>query len=101
MNLHDFSEIFQDSSAGDAYGNDGHLTVIGWDSMSNRTKRFVFNCSMCATDPELYGEGYFTGFKSNIKNGALPCGCAGYKLWTEDQQKSGLAEEQNNSGITL
>lgn len=60
---------------GHTYCND-RLTVLGYISNSKHGKRYLVHCPVCAEDPEQYGEGNFESYASNIKKGAVPCGCS-------------------------
>lgn len=101
MNLDDFGDIFQDHFTGETFGESGQLEIIGWNSKCHRSKQYILKCSVCSKDPELYGEGYFKGFRSNMNKGALPCGCAEYKLWTEKQQRVRATRKANSLGYNF
>lgn len=60
-----------------------HLTVVGWEKYEGKN-HVIVKCSNC-TDIELYGEGYFATFKSDLIRGKNPCGCGGTVKATEKQ----------------
>jgi hypothetical protein len=77
-----------EDNIGKIYGPAGQLKIVG---IRNRHgeggKKTMFNvhCSICATDPELFGDGVFASALGNLNKGALPCGCGRNPRWDEDQ----------------
>jgi len=86
-----YGELQQDSWSVNRphFGENNHLTVIGWAGLYRKQdRRFVVHCSICAKDSELNGEGYFISYKFSLtaKIGMqLPCACAVNTNWTEHQ----------------
>lgn len=63
----------------------GKFTILGWTMKSaGGIKSYLFKCSVCAQDPEMYGEGLFVAPKSSIMRGS-PCGCSPSYQRTLDQ----------------
>lgn len=58
------------------YGNEGQLTVVGWSGKQHGIKFYILKCVNCATDEELYGDGYFRSVKASLKKGCIPYGCS-------------------------
>lgn len=63
------------------------LKVAGWSGRRKGDKVYVLHCSVCARDPELFGEGYFKSLKFSLTRDKpqTPCGCASRVSWTERQ----------------
>ncbi len=55
--------------------NDGKLVVVDGGDRNNYVK---VKCSVCAEDPELFGEAYFDVSVSNLNKGKLPCRCSSH-----------------------
>ena len=89
------------------FGNNNHLTVVGWSGQRNRSdgrlgdKYYIVHCSQCAKDPELFGEGYFRTLKFSLfkKKPQIPCGCAKHFHWTEEQYKTLCRRKLNSQGL--
>lgn len=77
----------QDEFIGFQLGIGNHLQVIGWDGSRTKglAKIYTVMCSVCAKDPELFGEGLFKSVKQSLVNGIIPCGCSVGPKWTEAQ----------------
>lgn len=58
-------------------------SILGEDKVS-KTK-FVFHCSECAKDKELFGNSLFYTDRVSYNKGNLFCGCAKIVRWTEAQ----------------
>lgn len=88
MNLEDLLEpkdgLLTDDFCGTLFGKGSQLKVVGWSGKIYSRKRYILFCSLCAEDPELFGEGYFRSVKCDLKVGKLPCGCSPHKK-TEEQ----------------
>lgn len=54
--------------------------------------KYMINCSICSKDKELYPDGFSIG-KSNLKSGAVPCGCARSPRWVEFQYRIRIERE--------
>lgn len=50
-------------------------------------KKFIFVCSVCSLDKELWPYGRVTASISNIRAGRYPCGCGKVVKYTENQWK--------------
>ena len=79
----------KDDFIGSVFGEEGQLTVVGWDGERNKSgsKIYSVHCKECSKDPELFGDGCFYCTKGNLVSGQLPCGCAKSVRWTEEQYK--------------
>jgi len=70
------------------FGKEGQLQVVGWSGKSNGGhKHYIVKCSKCQSDPELFGEGYFSHYKGDLKRGYLSCGCMKSPRWSLSQYK--------------
>lgn len=63
----------------------GALTVVGGNGKRGNPKKYILTCSICSSDTELHGEGYFAMAKGHLERGCLPCGCSTKCNWTEEQ----------------
>lgn len=75
-------ELEQDEWTGKFFEN---LEVIGWQGRSNGYKVYFVKCSICACDPELYGDGIFRIQKNHLMCGIKPCGCSKNPKRSEQQ----------------
>ncbi|WP_447828932.1 hypothetical protein [Aeromonas hydrophila] len=76
--------------------NDGKLVVTGWNGeRRGNNKLYSCFCSECAKDPELFGDATFRSTKSDLVNGALPCGCSKKPRWTAQQYRVLLSRKAN------
>jgi hypothetical protein len=77
--------------------------VVTCDSLlkkqDNGCKRYIFTCSTCSTDEELWPYGSISSTKSPITNGATPCGCAAKVKWTREQYVVRLKRSASFLGI--
>lgn len=68
------------------YGEYSQLSLVGWNGQASQgKKKYVLYCSICAKDPELFGDGYFWALAGNIGQGRAPCGCSKQPSWNKDQ----------------
>lgn len=75
-----------DGYEGTMFGIQGSaLTVVGWNGKRGNPKKYILTCSICSSDTELHGEGYFAMAKGHLERGCLPCGCSNKCNWTEEQ----------------
>lgn len=51
------------------------LTVLGWTRMNGSRRMYAIKCSICASDPQLYGEAIFETGRDSLLKGYKPCGC--------------------------
>lgn len=65
---------------GDVFGSNGHLTVIERLPDKSKQNRFKVLCSICAEDPELFGDGTFDVYGSVLKRSGIPCGCSRFSF---------------------
>lgn len=47
----------------------------------------IIKCDVCASDPELHGEGLFVSSPKGIKNNSIGCGCSVQYKWSASQYK--------------
>ncbi len=62
--------------------NDAKLVVVDGGDKYGYVK---VKCSVCAKDPELFGDGVFETAYGSCEKGSLPCGCAKKFYWTLPQ----------------
>lgn len=67
------------------FGKEGQLTVVGWSTRSGSSKNYILKCSECSRDRELFGMGLFKSPKYSLVRGQIPCGCAKFVKWTDQQ----------------
>lgn len=74
------------------FGKDGQLEVVGWSGFYFTPSRathsgrvYIVHCNKCALDTELFGEGYFKSPKASLVKGQIPCGCAKFVKWSDEQ----------------
>lgn len=72
-----------DELSGKVFGN---YRILGWVGKKSYNKIYLFQCSVCCKDSELFGDGTFKAPLYNIQN-AKSCGCNKSFLWSEDQYK--------------
>jgi len=65
----------------------GTYTYIGsfLDPTPGSRTKFIFHCSICAKDKELFGNSLFWTQKSDFHRGQIFCGCSNSVKWTQDQ----------------
>lgn len=73
------------------------MAILSYNKYSQ--KRYVFTCSICSIDNELWPYGRISSIKAPIVRGAIPCGCASKVKWTEDQYVTRLKRSAVESGI--
>ncbi len=65
------------------------ITVMGWTRMEASRRFYAIKCSVCASDPELFGEGIFeTTRESLITRAYKPCGCGRAYRFTQEQYET-------------
>lgn len=77
-----------DTFEGHVFGKLGQLTVLPWEGKRSRNgsqKLYKAHCTVCAKDPELFGDAIFTVDKTHVRRGQLPCGCAEQVRWKKEQ----------------
>lgn len=71
---------------GAKFGVNAHLEVTGWSGEKRgNTKLYTVRCSVCAQDPELFGDGTSKSSIGALSSGIIPCGCSSQTRWTEQQ----------------
>lgn len=102
MNLDDFGLIERDDLCGHTFGKESQAEIIGWSGRtSSRNKIYIYKCSKCSLDSEMFGEGYFKGLKSNLTKGSLSCGCGKSFSLTEHQQAIRAQRKASDLGVTF
>lgn len=90
-----------DDFCGYRFGNNGQLEVLSIIDKVGYTKTYSVKCYECANDPELFGDGVFKSYRSNILRNYLPCGCGARPLWNEDQFKTICERESIKRGYAF
>jgi hypothetical protein len=85
MNLEDFNVEFSDDFVGSVFGAQGQLEVCARQVKNSPVIKYLVKCTICAKDPELFGEGYFSSTKSHLSNGKYPCGCSSLPKLNREQ----------------
>lgn len=111
MNLTDFPLVNQEHERPSLSTNPNQDFCGAWVSYipyQNRSKpqmlvNYLFRCNLCAQDPEMYGEGYFSVLKNNFKSqGFAPCGCPpSRKPYTEEQAVVVLSRVLSERGVVF
>lgn len=92
MNLKDFEEIEEVKLY---FVPNERYKVLG--QLRSNSRIILVQCKVCEKDPELYGEGIFKVYKSNLYKGNSPCGCGSGFKYSESQTTvilSRLAKER-------
>lgn len=74
------------------------INIIGFIYYKNNVKYAVARCLVCASDEEVFGEGYFTVYMPSLKKGHLPCGCGKAPKYTENQMRVLCTRAANRLG---
>ena len=53
-----------------------NIKILGCNGLTGNKKMLIVQCSLCARDQEMYGEGIFSISKSDIKAGRQLCACS-------------------------
>ena len=69
------------------FGKENQLQVVGWNGLYGNPKKYILKCGICATDPEMFRDGYFASAKGHLLREIIPCGCAEKYKWGESQYK--------------
>lgn len=78
---------------------EGTLTVIGNNGQKGNHKKLIVRCSVCSSDRELFGDGYFAIHKGHFDRQCKPCGCSDKANWTEDQYRVRAKRACTSKGI--
>lgn len=81
-----YSMSVEDEFIGKAFGEYNQVKVIGWlGELAGSNKKYTVECSVCKSDPELFGSGKFLITKNKLLIGRLPCGCSLSPRWSKEQ----------------
>lgn len=64
----------------------GILTAVGHNGLKGSEKKYIFECSICSKDKELWPYGSIQIRKGSILQGKFSCGCGRNTYYTEEQQ---------------
>ena len=75
-----------DDFCGQSFDND-RVKVVSkiQPKYKNYPYNYVFKCSVCEKDPELFGDGHFLSNKNHIIKGIKSCGCGAVYHWSPEQ----------------
>ena len=95
--------VDRNSFIGETYGIGGHLEVVAVSPPTpHETITYTLKCSVCAKDPEMYGDALFTATRTNMISGrSTPCGCAKTPAWTTAQYKIKIKRICDELGYTV
>ena len=83
MQLTDIPTVQSDDMVGQSRNT---MTILGWvGRVGSGNKLYAVRCSVCASDPELHGDGVYTITKDRFLKGVMPCGCGRAVKWTPIQ----------------
>lgn len=63
-----------------------NIKILGCNGLTGNKKMLIVQCSLCARDQEMYGEGIFSISKSDIKAGRQLCACS--KFFQHDNKQN-------------
>lgn len=103
VDLLDESGLQQDewSETAPRFGEEGQLQVIGWSGRQQSKKYYILKCTVCTSDKELFGEGYFKTTKSDMIRGYIPCGCSKRIQWSKEQYTVLCARKATELGYSF
>lgn len=84
-----------DQLSGEVFGN---YEILGWVGKQGYNKVYLFRCSVCSEDFELFGEGLFKTNLENIKK-AKPCGCSKSYNWSKEQYEILCTRSAQDRGL--
>lgn len=95
-----------DEIIGQRFGPEGQIEVIARNEKLPGAHDFKYTllCHICKQDPEMYGDGTFLQFRSDLLNGKLACGCSKIPKFTKEQWKIRIerkAAEQNYEVVAI
>jgi hypothetical protein len=100
--IYDGDIILDHKYAGVVFGDKDQLKVLGYFGAAKSYHKFLIcECSICKLDPELFGKGLFKTTYSNIRQGAIPCGCAKQVNYSKEQQLVRVNRACNLSGFSF
>lgn len=69
-------------------------TVLGWSEKNGScAKKYIYECSVCSQDGELFPVGSISSLKGHAVQGGLCCGCAFNPKWTQEQRETQIKRE--------
>lgn len=83
------------------FGKDLQLEVVGWSGKRQYIKLYIVRCSVCSSDPEIFGGGYFKSSKGDLVRGQIPCGCSTKVYKTKEQYAALCKRAAANRGYTF
>lgn len=87
INIEDIPLLVEESSGAiEIPATNGSITILGHNGVKGGYRKFYIKCSICAKDPEMYGDGVFRVERPNAK-AFKGCACTGSNKYTEDQVK--------------
>lgn len=63
------------------------LTPIRWVGERLKSKKIIYNCSICSKDSELWPDGSISSSTNKMESGRIPCGCSDSVKWTREQHE--------------
>lgn len=85
MYLKEVSIVYDNYSGRKSISND-ELIILGSNGLRNKNKKLIAQCSECAKDEDLYGDGIFLINTSAFNAGIIPCGCSPIHIKDERQR---------------
>lgn len=82
----------------DKLTDQNQYTYIGSISEKGRVRKFIFHCTVCAQDKELFGDALFHTSKYDLKRGQLFCGCSKSGVWNLQQAEIKSRRAANEAG---
>lgn len=100
MKYEDFKQIVKDDVVFENL-QEG-CEVLGWTERDrNFAKIYVIRCSVCAKDPEMYGDGLFTATKGRLVKGQKCCACAVSFKYSQNQHLILLNRHLSVAGYSI
>lgn len=65
---------------------------------TDRSRRYLAHCSICAKDAELFGNANFVVIKGSLTKDRLPCGCSPRPQWKEWQHRIRIERKCKEKG---
>jgi hypothetical protein len=79
----------------------GQYKYVGSFQEKGVVRIFIFLCTVCEKDKELFGDGLFWTRKQDFKNNQLFCGCAKKVTWTLEQSETKSIRAASEAGNTF
>lgn len=77
------------------------LTVVRELGLVHSHRHYVYECSICSKDKELWPEGSIFSSLQRVKEGSAPCGCSRRPLWTEHQYYIRAKRSAESKGLVF